>query len=75
MIMVRIAPVKGRVVLMPERNYKPLPDGGTNVAMSSHYRRAIANGDVVVVKDNPEPTAPKFNKPKNVSAPTSSGEI
>lgn len=51
---VKIVPVPGRVILMPDRGFKPVPDEGVVVERTSFYTRAIAQGDIAVA---PEPVA------------------
>lgn len=48
---VRVAPVAGRVILMPERAFQPVPKEGARVYLDAFYTRAINQGDLTVVAD------------------------
>lgn len=64
---VTVRPVEGRLVLMPDRNFEPVPAEGVRVYLDSFYARAINQGDLVVVSDKPQPQ-------KKLSAPEESSK-
>lgn len=47
---VYIKPAPGRTVLVPERQYLPLPEQGMWVARDSYWARRIESRDVIVTK-------------------------
>jgi hypothetical protein len=49
---VRVKPGDGRTVLMPDRNFEPVPAEGVTVPLDSYYGRALGRGDLVEVKDD-----------------------
>lgn len=52
MKVVKIVPVEGRVILMPDQNFRPVPEGGANVVLDFFYIRALQDGDIAL---EPEP--------------------
>lgn len=55
---VQVAPVPGRIILMPERAFQPVPATGARVYLNAFYTRAIDQGDLVVVPDARATAAP-----------------
>ncbi|MGZ6199185.1 MAG: hypothetical protein ACXWNL_16235 [Vulcanimicrobiaceae bacterium] len=55
---VRVEPVPGRTILMPERAYQAVPATGARVYLDAFYVRAINQGDLKVVPDAPAAAAP-----------------
>lgn len=51
MEVVRVAPVPGRLILMPDRGFQPVPAEGARVYLDAFYTRAINQGDLEVVPD------------------------
>ena len=49
MKIVTIKPVAGRLILMPELGFQPVPEAGAPVELNSFYAKAIADGDVQIV--------------------------
>jgi hypothetical protein len=47
---IRIQPVDGRLIFMPDQNFRPVPPEGANVPLNPFYARALADGDVREVK-------------------------
>lgn len=73
---VRIRPVEGRLILMPEHNFtQAVPAEGVLVYLDSFYSRAIAQGDLEAVEyvdpDAPAkadtPPAPAPSAPRSTS--------
>jgi hypothetical protein len=62
---VRVTPVAGRLILMPERAFQPVPKEGARVYLDAFYTRAINQGDLVVVPD----TAPTTTAIADAPAP------
>jgi hypothetical protein len=54
---VRVEPVEGRHILMPDRAFQPVPAGGARVYLDAFYTRAINQGDLKVVPDDSAPAA------------------
>lgn len=56
---VRVVPVAGRTILMPERAFQPVPPEGARVYLDAFYTRTINQGDLAVEPDEAtaEPTA------------------
>ncbi|WP_163068654.1 DUF2635 domain-containing protein, partial [Acinetobacter baumannii] len=50
---VTVRPVQGRLILMPERDFQPVPAEGVLVERNAFYARAIKQGDLEVVPDAP----------------------
>lgn len=61
---VRVVPVPGRVILMPEREFQPVPAEGARVYLNSFYTRTINQGDLQVVPDAPAAPAPATTSTK-----------
>lgn len=60
---VRVSPVEGRLVLMPDRAFQPVPAEGARVYLDAFYTRAINQGDLKAEPDvvpTPVPAAPAF---------------
>jgi hypothetical protein len=67
---VRVRPVPGRLILMPDRGYQPVPAEGARVHKDAFYTRAINQGDLEELPDTtastsvlaatPLPAAPSF---------------
>jgi hypothetical protein len=59
---VRVRPVTGRLILMPDRAYQPVPEEGARVYLDAFYTRAINQGDLEVMPEvsaaTPLPAAP-----------------
>lgn len=56
---VRVEPVEGRHILMPERAFQPVPAEGARVYLDAFYARAINQGDLKLAEpDTSEPAAP-----------------
>lgn len=55
---VKVVPVPGRLILMPEMSFKPVPAEGARVYLNAFYTRAINQGDLKVVPDVPAAPAP-----------------
>lgn len=59
---VTVRPVPGRLILMPDRAFQPVPDQGARVYLDAFYTRTINQGDLEIVPDapaedvNPEPS-------------------
>jgi hypothetical protein len=53
---VRVAPVAGRLILMPDRAFQPVPKEGARVYLDAFYTRAINKGDLTVLPDPAETT-------------------
>jgi hypothetical protein len=53
---VRVVPVVGRTILMPDRAFQPVPAEGARVYLDAFYVRAINQGDLTVATDAPAPT-------------------
>lgn len=79
---VRVFPVPGRLILMPERAFQPVPADGARVYLDAFYTRAINQGDLVAKPDAPAsaaepvvataaapPAAPVFVPAQPVAAP------
>jgi hypothetical protein len=49
---VRVSPVEGRLILMPDRGYQPVPDEGARVYKDAFYTRAINQGDLEELPDD-----------------------
>lgn len=48
MISVTVYPVEGRLVLLPGRNFAPIPEEGARVPLDQHIQKALKNGDLVL---------------------------
>lgn len=58
---VRVGPVEGRLILMPDRGFQPVPAEGARVYLDAFYARAINQGDLEVMTEaTPLPDAPDF---------------
>lgn len=55
---VTVRPVEGRLILMPDRAFQPVPKEGVRVFLDSFYTRTINQGDLEVVPDA-TPVAPE----------------
>jgi hypothetical protein len=60
---VTVWPVEGRLILMPERDFAPVPTTGAKVYLTSFYARAIQHGDLTTTdpaaaKPSATPVAP-----------------
>ncbi len=53
---VRVAPVEGRLILMPDRGFQPVPEEGARVYLDAFYTRAINQGDLKQLPDDPVAT-------------------
>lgn len=53
---VTVRPVEGRLILMPDRAFQPVPEEGARVYLDAFYVRTINHGDLEVVPDA-EPAA------------------
>ena len=48
---ITVYPVPGRVVLMPDRGFQRVPEGGTRVIKyDTHYSRSLLHGDLTTEK-------------------------
>ena len=54
---VRVLPVEGRLILMPDRGFQPVPDEGARVYKDAFYTRAINQGDLSEKPDIPAAVA------------------
>ena len=45
---ITVYPVKGRLILMPERGFQPVPDEGASVTRDAYYTRALLQGDLTL---------------------------
>lgn len=43
---ITVYPVPGRLILMPDRGFQPVPAEGADVARDSFYTRALLHGDL-----------------------------
>ena len=69
--MTRYRAKRGQSVPMPDRPGQFVPDSGEGTAvdeMSPYYARLIADGDLVVVDDEPAQPAPRAVTAKNEGA-------
>lgn len=48
---VKIMPVEGRLILMPDRDFTPVPAEGARVYKDAFYTRAINQGDLAELPD------------------------
>lgn len=48
---VTVRPVEGRLILMPDRAFQPVPQEGARVFLDAFYTRTINQGDLEVVPD------------------------
>jgi hypothetical protein len=49
---VTVRPVEGRLILMPDRAFQPVPEEGARVHLDAFYVRTINHGDLEVVPDD-----------------------
>lgn len=71
---ITVRPVAGRLVLMPDLEFQPVPKEGTRVLKNAFYIRAIQQGDLEVVPDAPapKPTPPTTASKADASAASKS---
>ena len=55
---VRVEPVVGRTILMPDRAFQPVPAEGARVYLDAFYARAINQGDLTIMPDVSATAAP-----------------
>ncbi len=60
---VTVRPVEGRLILMPDRDFLPVPDEGVRVFRDAFYTRAIEHGDLEIVPDPVDEPAPTLFDP------------
>ena len=48
---IRVRPVAGRLILMHDRGFQPVPPEGARVYKDAHYTRAINQGDLEELPD------------------------
>jgi len=65
---VRVVPVAGRTILMPERAFQAVPPEGARVYLDAFYTRTINQGDLTVVPDV-APAAPTVAPEVSAVAP------
>ena len=53
---VTVWPVDGRLILMPDKSFQPVPATGAKVYLTSFYARAIKQGDLTTT--DPAATKP-----------------
>lgn len=53
-----VKPVEGRLILMPDRDFKPVPAEGARVYLDSFYTRAINQGDLTALPDDTSAATP-----------------
>lgn len=46
MDILKVFPVIGRMILMPHRDFSPVPDEGVNVVRDNFWSKALLDGDV-----------------------------
>lgn len=65
---VRIMPVEGRLILMPDRDFQPVPAEGARVYKDAFYTRAINQGDLEELPDEaPSTVTPLPDAPSSIS--------
>lgn len=63
---VKVRPVEGRLILMPDRGFQPVPAEGARVYLDAFYTRAINQGDLEMLPDT-APAATLFDAPDFVT--------
>lgn len=66
---ITVRPVVGRLILMPDLEFQPVPKEGTRVLKNAFYIRAIQQGDLEVVPDVPDPKPTPPATPAKAVAP------
>lgn len=53
-----VKPVDGRLILMPDRAFQPVPAEGARVYLDAFYTRAINQGDLIALPDDTPAATP-----------------